>query len=191
MHALKNTLVGSAGVVVLSVVVALSSFGQARAVDPAPVLVTNSGAAQAVPVVSVDNPARQPFQFTKTMDWNQGDFIAGCSSCFVVPSGKRLTIEFFSAFIVLPFGERVSDCVIFFGTIAGGTAGMIPHFFVPIFTGTTSSGTRNALDSFVISQDMRMYAEPATAFSFNTSRTTGSGGGSVVFSLSGYLLDVP
>jgi hypothetical protein len=62
MNAFKKTLIGSAGVVVLSVVVALSGVGQAIAENPSSVLVTNSPS-QPVPVignVTVNNPATNP-----------------------------------------------------------------------------------------------------------------------------------
>lgn len=150
----------------------------ATAAPTQPVRIMNTFS-QPVPVSDVDNPARQPFQqlFNFSFDHTQGTN----GQSFVVPAGKRLVIEFVSAAIALEMG-LVVDAVV--TTTVGGIAG--GHHLIP-----TSMGPAWGFPlSYLISKDIRVYADPGTTVGFSiTDNLTGNGG--AWGTISGYLINIP
>lgn len=130
-----------------------------------------------LPMKDVDNPARQPFQraiheFTP----------------FIVPTGKRLVIEYVSADV----GTSSTSCDAFrckLKTTVQGTD--LVHFFFPELVSTSPSTA--ASRQFALSQQTRIYADPNTEVTVNFERN----GSPCVFgigtglSISGHLVDVP
>jgi hypothetical protein len=175
--------------------------------SPTPVLVTNSGAAQAVPingtvdisgtptvnlappssplpVYDVENPARSPYQQSLVLQFSNFDVVAPIGE-LNVPTGKVWVVELITALVQVPNGQKVK--MIFFVN-SGGT--IIQHFFAPTLVGSDFT-----VDDLVFDQPVRLYAKGdgangnyairvnATRFSSNL------GTGSVQLSLAGYLVD--
>ncbi len=143
---------------------------------PTPVTVVN-GTATPVPVTDVDNPARQPFQhpFNFTFDPTQG----GNGTTFVVPSGKRLVIEYASATIGLERGAIVDVLV---ATTVNGVEGQ--HHLIPTPMGPAWGFPL----SYLVSKDLRVYADAGTTVSFGMTDTI-SGAGISFGTISGYLVN--
>ncbi len=174
--------------------------------SPAPVLVTNSGAAQAVPVTGtvdisgtptvnlalptsplpvydVENPARSSYQQNLVLTFNNLD-IAQIGE-LNVPQGKVWVVELITALVQVPSGQKVK--MIFF--VSNGPT-VAQHFFAP-----TLIGTDFTVDNLSLDQPVRLYAKGdgsggnyairvnATRFASNV------GAGSVQLSLAGYLVD--
>jgi hypothetical protein len=136
-------------------------------------------ATQPVPVLDVQNPAKQPFQyfFNFNFDPTQG----GNGESFIVPVGKRLIIEFVSATMAVERGSIV-DVVV--DTTVGGVEGT--HHLVPTSVGAAWGFPM----SYIVSKDMRVYADPGTKVSFGiTDNLTGNG--TSWGTISGYLISVP
>jgi hypothetical protein len=125
----------------------------------------------------VDNPARQPFHKSINI---------GFPSAFVVPNGKRLVIEFFSARVSFPAECRLSDLSITTTTEGEGAL----HFFLP----TTIDPVLLAR-AMVVSQETRIYADPGTEVKFGGDTACFLGGTLDQFiatgTISGYLVDWP
>jgi hypothetical protein len=174
--------------------------------SPTPVLVTNSGAAQAVPingtvdisgtptvnltpptsplpVYDVENPARSSYQRDLVLTFNNLD-IAQIGE-LNIPQGKVWVVELITALVQVPNGQKVK--MIFF--VNNGPT-IAQHFFAP-----TLIGTDFTVDDLGFTQPVRLYAKGdgtggnyairvnATRFASNV------GSGSVQLSLAGYLID--
>ena len=77
-----------------------------RNMKPLLVQVVNTSA-QPVLVRDVDNPARQPFQATVFISISDG--VPAGSALLDVPSGRQLVIEYVSASVQLPTGQKVQE----------------------------------------------------------------------------------
>jgi hypothetical protein len=143
-----------------------------------PVHIMNSSS-QPIPVSDIDNPARQPIQqlFNFSFDPTQGTN----GQSFVVPAGKRLVIEYVSAAIALEMGLIVDAVVT---TTVNGIEG--GHHLIP-----TSMGPAWGFPlSYLISKEIRVYADPGTKVQFSiTDNLTGNGG--AWGTISGYLITIP
>jgi hypothetical protein len=175
--------------------------------NPTPVLVTNSGAAQAVPingtvdisgtptvnlappssplpVYDVENPARSPYQRNLVLTFTEPSFVTQNGE-LTVPTGKVWVVEFITALVHVPTGEKVR--MLFF--VNDGPT-IAQHHFAPTFIGTDFT-----VDNLSLDQPVRLYAKGdgtngnyairvnATRFSNN------AGSGTVQLSLAGYLVD--
>src|SRR5438309_2275979 len=144
MNKLRSYRLTVASLVILPVALPIidGRYSVAEAADP-PVTVTNSPSSP-VPVQDVDNAARQPFQTATTITnaFNPSGF-----TITVVPSGKRLIIEFVSASCT-PTGA---------GTVVPNPLNITTQhpFFIPLTPGKT-------VGTAVASQLTRIYAEPGT-----------------------------
>jgi hypothetical protein len=174
--------------------------------NPAPVLVTNSGAAQAVPingtvdisgtptvslaplatplpVYDVENPARTPYQRNLVLTFNNLD-ISQIGE-LTVPAGKVWVVELITALVQVPNGQKVR--MLFF--VNDGPT-IAQHFFAP-----TLIGSDFTIDDLVLDQPVRLYAKgDGTGGNFairvNATRfSSNAGSGSVQLSLGGYLVD--
>jgi hypothetical protein len=133
----------------------------------------------------VDGPAAQPFNY-----WdNDGQFTAGflaanagAPAAFTVPSGKRLVIEFVSAFAQIPGGQNIV-----FGRI--DTTGQ------SIYLTMTHTGTffqaGEQVEGFVTTQRTFTVLEPGTQVFPTAARDSGTGNGLFQVQIAGYYVDVP
>ncbi|MGH9824247.1 MAG: hypothetical protein ACREDR_13460, partial [Blastocatellia bacterium] len=146
-----------------------------------PSLTGNGTSASPLAVVS-DPAALEPFQAEIDFDINDGD--AGGSGTFTVPAGKRLVIEYASASVSLPQGQRL-DFIQVVTTSASGPTLFAGHFLVPVFV--TDDNTNS---EFAAAQDLRLYADPSTSVTVKTARNSLSGPGSATITISGHLVDL-
>lgn len=147
---------------------------------PVPVTVGNLPAAP-VPVRDVDNPARQPFQVQ-----GEGAFAFSTTfstTVFTVPANKRLVIQFASALVNVPVGQKVRLRV---GKLGGGGAA----FLVATLQGTFTPIATPA-DFYTASQPMLLYAEAGDFITVTAIRDSTTGNGAADFWVTGYLIDVP
>jgi hypothetical protein len=153
--------------------------------QPVPTVITNTpttkiktDADNPIFVQDVDNPARQPFQ--QKMNFNLADgFSEVCMPIATVPAGKRLVIEYVSAKVNIPGGQKLRALNVF--TNLNGDFAY--HFLVPTPTG--------AFNEYVAGQQVRLYADPNTQVNICASRDTGDGIAPVQATISGYLVDLP
>ena len=133
-----------------------------------------------LPVRSVDNPARAAFQ--ETMNVGNGQ-----PGTITVPEGKRLVIEFISAvYDAVPGTCKSTDVRV--STMLNGQAAASLHHLIPI-----SIFESPGLNSFVISQETRIYADsvaPVT-FSFFSISSSACDAHQGFATVSGYLVDTP
>jgi hypothetical protein len=208
MNKLKNSLYATAGFIVLAMILTLSGTGRAIAEAISQVKVVNTlrepvpttvqGTAQVSisnsPTVQVGNadgdhipvkmttPARVPFQASANGVFGAGSVAA--SGLIAVPAGKRLFIEYTSAFVVLPTGQNLHQISIA-TTVAGGT---VQHQLTRSFSGPHFSGTD---DVFTSAQETRLYADGGSAVVFSAARNSTVGQGTLTVTVSGYLEDLP
>jgi hypothetical protein len=129
-------------------------------------------AANPVLTVGIDNPAIQPIQLKAVVTLTDGAFnsfsaftLPGTSTPFIVPTGKRLVIEY--AAIVSPLPPNQTTFVALQPVLSGVA---IPFNLAVFKTGAVQ-------DFFVASQQVRLYADPNTSVSFLVTRLSNSGGG--------------
>ena len=194
-----------AAVVLLTCGTNRTTVSAAPPAQTAPVFVTNTGAAQAVPTAAqgittvdgsvsvsnaaqnplfvrdVDNGARSPYQRNMVLTFNNFDFAqVGQLS---VPASKIFVVELVTVLAQLPNDQRLRLTMF---VNDGGT--IAQHFFAPAFTGADFTN-----DVLALSQPVRLYtrcnncpysiAVNATRFGSN------QGTGSVQLSFSGHLVD--
>lgn len=128
-------------------------------------------------VRDVDNPARQPFSQNLTLTLPQGQQLGLIG--FQVPDGKRLVIEFISANSEVPAGEKDVFLIQALANSIGYT-----HYLTATYQANFSG-----FDSFVISQPIRMCADPSTTVRFQLVRSAATDNGGFTFNVSGYLVD--
>jgi hypothetical protein len=192
------------GFIVLVVVLTLAAWQASHttisAAPPGPpttsVLVTNSGASQAIPSninaggtpnVNIANtpltvttgPARHRFQYrflTCFMSPGEG----GCNVTFDVPAGKLLVIETVSVGETLAPGQKP------FALMQAYTDGLFNPFFLPqtyIFTDGIPT------DHYGSIHTPRIYADPGTTITVFFQRDQTTGGGAGGGTISGYFID--
>ena len=149
--------------------------------DPSMIVAIPNTANKALLIRDTDNPARQPVHHAMQC------FMQASNSCFdpspyTVPSGKELVIESVSAEVQLPTTQKVT--FLFFFTTVGNSN--VPMSSAPSYQ--TDDGT---FANFVVSQQMRMYADPTTSVSIVCNRNSTLGNGECLAQFSGYLVDVP
>ena len=172
---------------ILTVVLSSVTSGPVGAQDPGPpgglhVKVVNTPTAPAL-VRDVDNPARQPFQ--PNVGITIGDGAPAGGALLDVPSGKQLVIEYVSASVQLPTGQKVRELRV--ATLQGST--VLSHFLGATFQATVGGST--TVDIFILSQVTRLYSNPGTSsVEFSVIRNNSSGTGFYSLSISGYLVNV-
>ena len=170
MFKFKQSLVAFAGVFALVSAVALLTPRAGLGQKPSPippghnVTVVNTP----LPVMDVDNPARQPFQATVP---------------FTVPAGKRLVIEYLSAAARTSSTCRLLSVTLY--TRVNGQEEPLIHTFTPVLTGGDTAN-----NFYTVSQQTRIYADPLSLVfdGFSSLPCEPSITRPVV---SGYLVDVP
>jgi hypothetical protein len=173
------------------------------AANPSPVLVTNSGAGQALPVVAqgttnvagnltvaktttspvqvrdVGNPTRHAFQ--TSLCAHVGSGCAPEPTSFAVPAGQRLVLEYVSG--TCGIGSTIQFFIPTLLMTVGGVTTFQPLHAVPVLG--PQPGSR-----FDISQQMRAYADPGTSVAFQYEVIGGDDIVACDVNLSGYLVSM-
>ena len=180
---IKSYLMAALGFAILvgSIILAQPFVSHSQSqISPTPVTVTNTP----LEIRSVEEAPpccvpRRPFRKSFFLVGEDGK--SGASSDFVVPSGKRLVIENVSVRGQIPAGEQLQ---VGFNYTASGTL-MRQEFPV------TFQVHRSSEDVFVASQQMRVYVDGDENIHFFGVRNPTHDIFQVVFSFSGYLVDLP
>lgn len=129
-------------------------------------------------VRDADNPAKQPFQVQVNGSFT-GDTV---NLFFTVPPGKQLVIEQVTATIGdVDAGPHTFNVL----TTAGGT--QVLHQMNTTEVGQFANGLRGA----VVSQQVRLYADPQTQVRLQANRNVTTGPGGAFVGVSGYLVNLP
>jgi hypothetical protein len=127
----------------------------------------------------MSNPVRQPIEQLLAFELSDGQ--ANGQASFAVPSGNRLVVEFITAILTVPVGQKA--VVTFFVQTGGiGPPGIL-HCLALNPQGTFIG------DTFAASQLVRLYADPESTVLFQFARNDGSGLASGNISVTGYLED--
>jgi hypothetical protein len=128
-------------------------------------------------VQSVDEPARQPYQTSVFLNFDQGQF----NQTISLPLGKRLVIEYVSAGMYVNSDRYITRVSI--ETAFNGSS--INHFMLP-----TKTGTNPVIgNTFNVAQQTRLYTDNHLQVHVFPSSFSGVAGGAAV-SISGYLVDI-
>jgi hypothetical protein len=179
----KDYLVVAAGTLLIALSLSLVHVNRVEgaAATPhgaAPVTVLNTP----LPVLDVDNPARQPFQTGGGGRVQEGN-CPGISSTFAVPASKRLVIEFASASVVI-----VAIGQIPYVEIQTEVGSISTSYRVPL----TRIGAVDTREVFEGSQQMRVYADPETTVYVNFGRSLPcTEVADFRVSISGYFVNLP
>ncbi len=156
--------------------------GSKVGIDPAcdGVTVTNT-ASQPVPIAGtvrdIDQPAMSPHQdgfgFAIASGFTTSEALT------MVPAGKRLVIEQFSATAIVPAGQ---SGFFFIQTTAGGGAA---QHIVPATKGFADSAFPGS-DLLTASQSIRIYADPGTTPTVSFRRSSSAGSSTFSAFISGY-----
>jgi hypothetical protein len=126
------------------------------------------------------NDARQPYLSQTFADFTAG--AATASGTFsVVPPGKRLVVEHVSVYGGIPAGQKLFALI----TRENNTNHAVvlhPQANFPAFGGS---------DQFVASEEMKLYFDAGTTPGAFANRNSTIGSGSLIFAISGYLVDMP
>jgi hypothetical protein len=132
-------------------------------------------------VKDVDNPSRQPFTGTATVDFAPGLTGAG-APLLVVPAGKRAVVEHVSCINYL---DAANNFVRFeMQYTSGGVVGR--HQFVNTRVGASFV---SFIDVWSFSQPVQAYADPSTGITINAFRRATTGAGGIECYISGHYVD--
>ena len=132
-------------------------------------------------------PTPQPVQFTGALELASGTLANGMTYFFVVPNETRLVIEFVSARVDnLDSSDSIDLHVV---TWVNGVR--VEHYL-----GVAGPQGRLKIDTYsqahqFVSQEVRIYADAGSHVSVGANRETRINNAMVVFSMSGYYVDVP
>jgi hypothetical protein len=136
------------------------------------------------PALTLDANARNAFQKSLNIQMHPEEFRSSAS--FVVPAGKRLVIEFLSASHTLRQGQRSTGI-----TLVTELNGDLGTFWVPPSESFTFNETPlNNTVNWVITGQMRVYADSGTEVFINAWRDSDSFFGVASVSVYGYLVDM-
>lgn len=208
MNRFKNYFFAAAGFSIVMITLWLTSAGQAiaqsgfslvkvinSATEPVPSQITNQPTVKLASGtgVTINNTESKPVLTQNVNDgvtpFHQsvsGSFANGSisgSGIIAVPSGKRLVIEFASAFVNVPPGQNVFQI----GLSTEIKGERVQHFLSRDAQGPHAGGA----DTFTASQSLRLYADGDTSVIFSLARSSGAGSGGFAVTVSGYLIDIP
>jgi hypothetical protein len=155
------------------------------AVSSLPAIPLSNTNATPLYVRDVDNSAQQPFSQSCQLDaFNvaSGSF----PSCQFAgpPAGKRFVIESVSADLALTSGSKPNVLVLTYASGGGGAEVFFPATFM------NSNPFFSFPDHYVISQQVKLYADGGQGLSFNVN-ITDSGSGTISACLAGHLVNIP
>lgn len=135
----------------------------------------------------VDRPATQPFLHACTASGAGPNVLSGTSVADLVPAGKRLVIEYVSAAATALPGQVVLVKIKITRPPISGVPVSFDHHLV-----ATPQGTFLTDAVFVVSQPVRMYADPATDLRLEceVAQDSLSGDLTLNMTISGHLVDV-
>lgn len=136
--------------------------------------------AQSTPVQVVN--AKDAIQVNLGVSLIEGQAF-GSTNTFMVPTGKRLVIEYVSGFARML--ELQQPAEVSFSTTLNGTLG----FYYFLLSQQSSGG--QTFHTFVGNQKVQVYADPETSVQFQFLRSSSSGGAFFLATFSGYLVDFP
>lgn len=149
--------------------------------DPVPVTGTVSVANlgdSPLPVRDVDSPGRQPVTAEGSCSGS------GCSATvYTVPAGKRLIVEYASITANIPAGKVARWRLFTNNAGQQGTELNFPLTQPPVIFGIISQSTAG--------QQVRLYAEAGSEVRMNGTTSDNAMPSNYIFSISGYLVDVP
>lgn len=131
-----------------------------------------------VRVIADDNPDVQEI-FQEDVTMLQFDPLEGSFECMpALPEGRRLVIEHVTARVLLPEGQQAYVAL---QTDSLHIASMLP---------LTPQMTENSHTTFAAAVSLRLRVDPPHRPCFIFSRNEGTGQGTALFTISGYLIDV-
>ena len=133
----------------------------------------------------VDGPATEPFNYFGNMGQFSSGYAfanAGAPAAFTVPSGKRLVIEFVSAFAQIPGGQKIV-----FGRI--DTTGQSIYLTMTHTGSYLQAG--QTVEGFVSTQRIFAVLEPGTQVFPTAFRDSGTGDGIFQIQIAGHYVNVP
>ena len=138
-------------------------------------------------VRDVDNPAAQPFSAKALFSWANGEFLAN-AFIVAVPPGKRLVIEFVSANVNMPPGQKPYHTVLY---ATDPTFGNLRSIHLNATLQGSSPG--GGFDSYVANQPVRIYASPGEYLAVQVYRnsTASTFTDAIADDVAGYLVDLP
>lgn len=176
MDKFRNYLLPAAGLLTLVLVLSFANVPSVVSDKLQNVMVVNPMTKPAA-VRDVENPSRQPFQKHVEILVRPGE--SAGTRALPVPTGKRLVIEYVSG-----FGNSLPSRLIPFlkvTTTVDGNA--VSHYVV---------GNPLTVGGFIVSQQVRLYADPNTRVSILAARPDASDQEAKAdVSISGYVVDVP
>jgi hypothetical protein len=180
MFSFKKSLTALVGLLAfVSMVVVLMPFvsrGQGNSGNAPPtqnVNVVNTP----LPVQDIDSPGRQPV----TAEGSCSD--SGCSdTVYTVPAGKRLIVEYASITANIPPG-KVARWRLFANNGGQQVELNFPLTQPPVIFGVLSQSTAG--------QQVRLYADAGSEVRMNGTTSDNGTPSNYIFSISGYLVDVP
>lgn len=132
-------------------------------------------------VRNVNAPALQPFQARLTLDVAPGT--EGTNGFVAVPAGKRLVIEYASAYGDTPAGQTLTFSI---GTKLPGDTGFVAHDL----PATQQSAVGNTGEIFVAGSMVRLYADSPQLL-LRAERNAATGTAHASLSISDYLVALP
>lgn len=141
------------------------------------VSVSNLGDAP-LPVQDVDSPGRQPVTAEGSCSGS------GCTATvYTVPAGKRLIVEYASLTANIPLGKVARWRLITNNAGQQGAELNFPLTQPPVIFGIIPQSTAG--------QQVRLYAEAGSEVEMNGTTSDNATPSNYIFSISGYLVDVP
>lgn len=145
----------------------------------APPEVLAQAAVRPVIVVNADNPDQKVI-FQEDLTMLQFDPLEGSSECMpALPAGKRLVIEHVTARVRLPIGQQ--------GYVALKTHALHIASMLPLTPQMTELGHT----TYAAAVPLKLRIDPPNLPCFLFERDEGAGQGTALFTISGYLVDMP
>ena len=191
MFRFKQSLITAAGlslvISLLALVTPTRTQGQGGNQQPLSVSVVNTDS-RPVPVREVGDPARQAVQVQSACVIASFQPFLGCTPAdhYTVPAGKRLVIEYASLKAFLPPGQAA---VMGIETILNNEP--VKHSLpqTPAVVTTNPLLGDGSLNVVTTGQQMRIYGDGSVTV--KAERTGDTGSATFIFTISGYLVDVP
>ncbi len=148
--------------------------------DPTKVVVENTNSKPAL-VQTVNGPASKAFQARVTL--NVADGVGGANGFVTIPAGKRLVIEYASAWAQAPSGQIVNFSI---QTMFNGDTAFTPHYLPAV-----QQNADVITQLFIAGSPVRLYADAPQVLLRVDRGSNVTGPVTAFISISGYLTDTP
>jgi hypothetical protein len=152
----------------------------AQADDAKKVMIENP-ASKPVPVQAVNGAASQAFQATVSL--NVADGVSGANGFVSIPAGKRLVVQYASAWGQAPSGQLLTFSV---QTMLTGDTVFTPHY-LPV----QQQATDVINQDFVAGSEVHLYCDTPQILLRVDRGSVITGAVTAFISISGYLTDIP